>query len=248
MENIALIKEKFSKCPEMELEAFVNTYGADERSGVKKLVLKAEKKIEEYQKELLRIDGMRKFEKKFSDCEYICGVDEVGRGPLAGPVYAGAVVLPRDCIIPYVNDSKKLTAKKREELARVISERAVSIGLGGVDNETIDKINILQATYEAMRRAVAALTVKPDIILVDALHIPGIDIPQESIIKGDAKSISIAAASIIAKVARDNYMTRMDKEYPVYNFLKNKGYGSKEHYDAINKYGICPLHRRTFVH
>lgn len=248
MENIALIRKKLSDWPESELYEFIELYKNDTRIGVKHLVESAYRKSQKYEAELVRIRKMRAYEDEYPDCRYICGVDEVGRGPLAGPVFAGAVVLPKDCIIPYVNDSKQLTAAKREQLAAVIRTTAVSIGLGSVDNKEIDRINILEATREAMRKAIAALTVKPDIILTDAVFIPGIDIPQKSIIKGDAKSISIAAASIVAKVVRDRYMTEIGKQYPEYDFERNKGYGSAEHFEALREYGLCPLHRKTFIH
>ncbi|MBP5653459.1 MAG: ribonuclease HII, partial [Lachnospiraceae bacterium] len=178
---------------------------------------------------------------------FICGIDEVGRGPLAGPVYAAAVILPKDKEILYLNDSKKLSEKKREELYDEIMEKAVAVGIGQVSWERIDEINIKQATLEAMRMAVGALSVQPDMLLVDAEHIPDINIRQVGIIKGDARSISIAAASIIAKVTRDRIMCEYAKEYPEYDFAGNKGYGTAVHIDALKKYGPCPIHRRTFI-
>ena len=171
----------------------------------------------------------------------------MGRGPLAGPVVAGAVILPKDCDILYLNDSKQLTEKKREELYDVIMEKAVAAGLGFVSPERIDEINILQATYEAMREAIGRLSVKPDLLLNDAVTIPQVEIRQVPIIKGDAKSVSIAAASIIAKVTRDRLMVEYDSIFPEYGFASNKGYGAAAHIEALKKYGPCPIHRRSFI-
>lgn len=193
-------------------------------------------------------ENLKFFENKYSDYNYICGIDEVGRGPLAGPVVAGAVILPKDCDILYINDSKKLTASKREELFQIIMEKAVSAKTALVSPQYIDKVNILQATYEAMRKAIATLNVQPDILLNDAVNIPLVNIKQVPIIKGDAKSISIGAASIIAKVTRDAMMVEYDKIYPEYDFASNKGYGSAKHIEALKKYGPCPIHRRSFIH
>ena len=178
---------------------------------------------------------------------YIAGVDEVGRGPLAGPVVAAAVILPADHEIMRLNDSKKLSAKRREEMDRVIRQEAVSFGIGIVSQQRIDEINILQATYEAMRQAVGQLEPAPEVLLVDAVTIPGISAEQIPIVKGDAKSASIAAASIIAKVYRDRLMTEYDIKYPQYAFASNKGYGTKAHIEALKKYGPTPLHRRSFI-
>ena len=190
---------------------------------------------------------MHRYENEYRNYKYICGIDEVGRGPFAGPVVAGAVILPSDCNILYINDSKKLSAAKREELYDEIMERAIAVGLGVVSPQVIDEINILQATYEAMRIAIKNLSVKPDILLNDAVKIPKVDIPQVSIIKGDAKSVSIAAASIVAKVTRDRMMVEYDKIYPEYNFADNKGYGSEKHREALKKFGPTPIHRNTFI-
>ena len=184
---------------------------------------------------------------EYKDYPYICGIDEVGRGPLAGPVVAGAVILPKDCDILYINDSKKLSAAKREELYDIIMEQAVATGLGTIGPDRIDEINILQATYEAMRQAIAQLSPQPDLLLNDAVTIPKVTMPQVPIIKGDAKSISIGAASIIAKVTRDRMMVYYDSIYPEYGFASNKGYGSAEHIAALKKYGPTPIHRRTFI-
>ncbi|MBQ8028753.1 MAG: ribonuclease HII [Clostridia bacterium] len=177
----------------------------------------------------------------------VCGIDEAGRGPLCGPVCAAAVILPIDCEIEGINDSKKLSEKKREALFDVITEKAVAYSVSMVDAETVDEINILQATFLAMRNAVEGLSVKPDIALIDGNGKPGLDIAQETVIKGDAKSVSIAAASILAKVSRDRYMLEADKKYPQFQFAKHKGYGTKLHYEMIAEHGICPEHRRTFL-
>ena len=177
----------------------------------------------------------------------VCGIDEAGRGPLAGPVYAAAVILPKGCIIDGLNDSKKLSEKKRDYLFDVIKETAVSYGVGVATQREIDEINILQATFLAMRRAVDNLSVAPDIALIDGNRRPGLNIAEQDIVKGDAKSMSIAAASVIAKVSRDRYMLEMAEKYPQYQFEKHKGYGTKLHYEMIEKYGISPIHRKSFL-
>ena len=208
---------------------------------------KLKRQQEKLKKELERTEAMSVYEKEHSDCQYICGIDEVGRGPFAGPVVAGAVILPKDDPILYLNDSKKLSEKKREALYDEIMERAVATGIGVVSPARIDEINILQATYEAMREAISKLSVKPDILLNDAVTIPKVDIKQVPIIKGDAKSISIAAASVLAKVTRDRIMEEYDKKYPEYGFAKHKGYGTKQHIQALEQFGASPIHRRTFI-
>lgn len=205
------------------------------------------KRLEKLEAEKKRIEELKKYEKEYAEYEYICGIDEVGRGPLAGPVVAGAVILPKDCDILYINDSKKLSEKKREELYNQIMEKAVAVGIGYASCERIDEINILQATYEAMREAISNLKVKPDILLNDAVTIPGVDIKQVPIIKGDAKSISIGAASIIAKVTRDRLMVEYDDVFPEYKFASNKGYGSAAHIAALKEIGPCPIHRSSFI-
>lgn len=209
--------------------------------------LREEKRRIAYEKEELRIDEIRKFEEMYSEYDMICGIDEVGRGPLAGPVMAGAVILPKGCRIHDINDSKKLSEKKREMLYDIIMQEAVAVGIGVIGPERIDEINILQATYEAMRAAIKNLNVVPDILLNDAVTIPGVEIKQVPIIKGDAKSITIGAASIMAKVTRDRYMVEVAAKYPEYGFDSNKGYGSAAHIAAIKEYGPTPLHRRTFI-
>ena len=190
---------------------------------------------------------MKAYERKYEQYTYICGIDEAGRGPLAGPVVAGAVILPRGCEIFHLNDSKKLSAARREELYDEIMEKAVSVGVGMASPARIDEINILQATYEAMRQAVDSLSTEPELLLNDAVTIPEMTIPQVPIIKGDAKSVSIAAASIIAKVTRDRLMTQYDDILPGYGFAQNKGYGSKEHIEALKSLGPTPIHRRSFI-
>lgn len=202
------------------------------------------KKLE---KELARLEAMREYEDTYDACAYICGIDEAGRGPLAGPVVAAAAVLPKDCQIFYLNDSKKLSEKKRDLLFDEIKEKAVAYGIGIVSPQVIDEINILQATYEAMRQAISQLNVIPEILLNDAVTIPGVDIMQVPIVKGDAKSVSIAAASILAKVTRDRMMMEYDQIYPEYGFAKHKGYGTAAHIAALKEYGPCPIHRRTFI-
>ena len=212
-----------------------------------KLVEQAGKRLEKLEAERARIENLKKYEKEYAEYGYICGIDEVGRGPLAGPVVAGAVILPKDCDILYINDSKKLTAAKRDELYDIIMEKAVAVGIGMASPARIDEINILQATYEAMREAISKLSVKPDLLLNDAVTIPGVDIRQVPIIKGDAKSISIGAASIVAKVTRDRMMVEYDKIMPEYGFASNKGYGSAEHIAALKKVGPSPIHRASFI-
>ena len=209
--------------------------------------LKAQKQAEKLEKERIRLEGLKEYERKYDECEFICGIDEAGRGPLAGPVVAGAVVLDKTKEILYLNDSKKLSEKKREALFDEIMEKAVAVGVGIVDEKVIDDINILQATYKAMRLAIDNLKVKPQILLNDAVIIPDVDIPQEKIIKGDAKSVSIAAASIIAKVTRDRLMAKYDEKYPDYGFAGHKGYGTAAHIEKIKEIGPCPIHRRSFI-
>ncbi len=245
--TIGAIKKEFQAAEDTMLPVFVETYAADGRSGVQALVNQAKKRLQKLEEERERIHQLGKYEREYAQYGYICGIDEVGRGPLAGPVVAGAVILPKDCEILYINDSKKLSAKKREELYDIIMEQAVATGIGMVSPQRIDEINILQATYEAMREAISKLSVTPDILLNDAVTIPQVDIPQVPIIKGDAKSISIGAASIIAKVTRDRLMEEYEKIMPEYGFASNKGYGSGAHIEAIKKYGPSPIHRMTFI-
>ena len=247
METIKEIRERLAGASSAELPALLLHYQDDTRTSVQKLLAQEEKRREKLEKEWERLDRMKEFEKRYGHLGYLCGIDEVGRGPLAGPVAACAVVLPRDCNILYLNDSKKLTPKKRRELAVQIWREAVSIGMAFVWQDRIDRINILQATYEAMRQAVSQLQVQPAMLLNDAVTIPGIDLPQLPIVKGDTKSISIAAASIVAKVERDEMMEQLDEQYPGYGFASNKGYGTAEHIEALKRLGPCPLHRRSFI-
>ena len=194
-----------------------------------------------------RLEGMREFENKYSDLGAVAGIDEAGRGPLAGPVVAAAVILPKDIFLPFLNDSKKVTEKRRDVLFDQIKQEAIAYGIGIASNALIDEINILQATYEAMREAISKLSKTPDILLVDAVHIPDINIKQVGIVKGDAKSVNIAAASILAKVTRDRLMLEYDKIYPEYGFASNKGYGTAKHIEALKAYGACDIHRRSFI-
>lgn len=215
-----------------------------------------ELKGERLEKELARLAAMHEYENAHADVRFIAGIDEAGRGPLAGPVVAACCILPKDAVILYLNDSKKVTALRREAMLPEIKEKAIAYGIGIVEEKRIDEINILQADYEAMRIALQqtsemlqakGLADAPGLLLNDAVTIPGVDIPQESIIKGDAKSVSIAAASILAKVTRDHLMEEYDALYPEYGFARNKGYGTKEHIEALKRLGPCPIHRRSFI-
>ena len=206
-----------------------------------------QRRLEKLQAERARIEEMKVYEKQYASYGHICGIDEVGRGPLAGPVVAAAVILPPDCGILYINDSKKLSEKKREELYPLIMEQALAVGIGQASPERIDEINILQATYEAMREAIHKLSIRHDILLNDAVEIPEVDIVQVPIIKGDAKSISIAAASIVAKVTRDRMMIEYDATMPEYGFASNKGYGTAAHIAALKANGPTEIHRKSFI-
>lgn len=247
MTSIGEIKELFQSATSENLPELMKLYESDERIGVKKIIESAQKRIVALEKEKQRIEVLRQYEEKYKEFDYICGIDEVGRGPFAGPVVAGSVILPKDCRILYINDSKQLSEKKREELYDVIMREAVACAVGYATPERIDEINILQATYEAMREAISKLDPGPDILLNDAVTIPGVAIRQVPIIKGDAKSISIGAASIIAKVTRDRLMKEYDTVFPEYGFAANKGYGSAAHIEALKKYGPTPIHRRSFI-
>ncbi|MBQ8246758.1 MAG: ribonuclease HII [Lachnospiraceae bacterium] len=248
MESISSMKEQLVNAhTKEELLQFIALYREDERSGVTALLQKAQKAIDSIEKEIQRTESLKKYEHEYEKYGYVCGIDEVGRGPFAGPVVACAVILPANSQILYLNDSKKLSEKKREELYDVIMKEAVAVGIGMRDAGRIDEINILQATYEAMREAISNLKVKPDVLLNDAVTIPGVDIKQVPIIKGDAKSVSIAAASIVAKVTRDRMMVEYDKQYPGYDLASNKGYGTQKHIDGLKIQGPTPIHRRTFI-
>ncbi len=247
MMTVSEIKKRLSEADMAELDGMIALYESDGRAGVQAAITSAGKRLAAYKKELERTEQMKYYEKLYREYGFICGIDEAGRGPLAGPVVAGAVILPKDCKLLYLNDSKQLSEKRREELYTQIMETAVSVGVGISFPERIDEINILQATYEAMREAINALSHKPDLLLNDAVTIPQVQIKQVPIIKGDAKSISIAAASIIAKVTRDRLMVKYDELYPEYGFASHKGYGSAMHMEAIRKYGPTPIHRESFI-
>ena len=246
-EKIGDIKEQLKSITDSQLAQFIEAYGSDERGGVIKLVDSAKKSLDKYERELIRTEGLKKYEREYASYTHICGIDEVGRGPLAGPVVACAVILPEDEMLLHLNDSKQVPKKKREILYDIIREKAVAYGIGVVSEKRIDEINILQATYEAMRMAIANLKVQPDLLLNDAVRIPEVDIKQVPIIKGDAKSVSIAAASIVAKVTRDRLMEEYDKVLPGYGFASNKGYGSAEHIAALKEIGPSPIHRQSFI-
>ena len=246
-ESIQEIKKKLQAADYDGLPELFSIYENDSRNGVVQALGAARKRLLAYEKEVERTEKLKFYEKKYASYSYICGIDEVGRGPLSGPVVAGAVILPKNCNILYINDSKKLSEKKREELYEIIMKDAVAVGIGYATPERIDKINILQATFEAMREAVSKLSVEPDILLNDAVTIPELPMEQIPIIKGDAKSISIGAASIVAKVTRDRLMCEYDSVFPEYGFASNKGYGSAQHIEALKKYGPCPIHRKTFI-
>ncbi len=246
--SIKEIDQILSETPMERMQITCLYYRQDPRPGVQKVVDKYEKKLAAFRKELERLDGMMLYERKYADYEIIAGVDEAGRGPLAGPVVASAVILPKNRPILYVNDSKKLSEKKREELYDVIMSEAVSVGVGSVHEGVIDEINILQASFLAMKEALSKLSPAPNCVLVDGNHpIPDFAVRQVPIVSGDAKSASIAAASIIAKVTRDRLMREYDKLYPEYGFAEHKGYGSAKHIEALKQYGPCPIHRKTFI-
>ena len=246
-ESIKEIGSRLKMAEDAEREQLMKVYASDDRAGVQKLLEKYRKQKEKLLAEKERLAKMRQDEEKYADYAFISGIYEVGRGPLAGPVVAGAVILPKECEILYINDSKKLSAAKRDELYDEIMDKAVAVGLGMASPARIDEINILQATYEAMRQAIGNLKVEPDLLLNDAVTIPEVVIPQVPIIKGDAKSVSIAAASIVAKVTRDRLMEEYDKVLPGYGFASNKGYGSAEHIKALQTLGPTPIHRRSFI-
>jgi ribonuclease HII len=245
--TIAEIVQELELAKDDDLADILYNYEADDRASVQKLVEKYRKRLNKLELELLRLEKMRDYELKYADYDYICGIDEVGRGPLAGPVIACAVILPKNCNILYLNDSKQVSEKKRELLYDEILKKAIAVGTGSASHETIDEINILQATYDAMRKALDKLSVKPQILLNDAVTIPRVSYPQVPIIHGDAKSISIAAASIVAKVERDRLMVQYDSIFPGYGFASNKGYGSAEHIKALKEIGPSPIHRASFI-
>lgn len=227
----------------------INRLKADARISVQRLAGKWETRRQEEQQERERLAAMYEYERQLyqDGCNLIAGVDEVGRGPLAGPVVVAAVILPKDCYLPGLNDSKKLTAAQREKLYYEIKHKAIAINRSIISVEVIDKINIYQATISAMYSAVAGLLPAPEAVLIDAVPLPQLTIFSKAIIGGDQRSASIAAASIIAKVERDKIMNELDLEYPVYGFSRHKGYGTQEHMEALSKYGPCPHHRQSFA-
>ena len=241
--------KKLDMSNSQDLISFIDKYVNDTRGNVSKLVEKATKKHEAILEEIARTEVMYSFEDKYIDLgnDYICGIDEVGRGPLAGPVVAAAVILPKNERILYLNDSKQVCKKKREELYDIILNKAIAYGIGVVSESIIDEINILQATYKAMQIAINNLSQKPDLLLNDAVKIPDIDIKQVPIIKGDTLSASIAAASIVAKVTRDRMMEEYESIYPGYDFGKSAGYGTPNHIKKLKEDGPCDIHRKTFI-
>ncbi|MPW26067.1 ribonuclease HII [Alkalibaculum sp. M08DMB] len=247
--SISQIKQEINKIVISEYPEFINRLDLDDRGGVQQLKDSLISKYNKYTKEKQRIQQLKSYESSLYNRGYklVAGMDEVGRGPLAGPVVSCAIVLPESSNILYVNDSKKLSSSKREELYYAIKEDALSIGIGIIEKDIIDDINIFQGTKQSMVDAVDNLRLLPEIVLIDAMHIEALQIPQKSILKGDEKCYSIAAASIIAKVTRDRIMDSYHDAYPEYNFKSNKGYGTNEHIEAIKKYGICPIHRLSFL-
>ncbi|HCI72922.1 MAG TPA: ribonuclease HII [Lachnospiraceae bacterium] len=251
-ETISQIQERYRRLDRSDLkalEAFAEALSQDERAAARAVGKKAKSAAEKLVLERQRLERMRYYEHLCEQEGYtwICGIDEAGRGPLAGPVVAGAVILPRDCEILGLDDSKKLSEKRREALYEEIMEKAVAAGCGVIGNRRIDEINILQADYEAMCEAIGKLRVMPQVLLNDAVTIPQVKLPQKNIVHGDAKSVSIAAASIIAKVTRDRMMVEYDALFPEYGFARHKGYGTSDHYAALRKYGPCAIHRMTFL-
>ncbi len=243
------IENKLKGLDAKEALDFLINLKEKESAPVDNFIAKYKKRVEKISKEIARLDQMSCYEKEaYSEgIRYIAGIDEAGRGPLAGPVVAAAVILPKGLTIYGLNDSKKLTEKRREELYLEIKEKALSYGIGIVDEKCIDEINIVNAVKKAMKLAVEALQPQPDLLLIDAMELDDCPIKQKSIIKGDSLSISIAAASVMAKVTRDHIMNRLDEKYPEYGFQRNKGYGTREHIEAIKKFGICPIHRISFT-
>ncbi len=247
--KISEIDYKLKALSGESLLAALEAYRQDERAGVLKLVQKYEKRLAEEKREKEEWEARCAKDATYhQNALTLVGIDEVGRGPLAGPVVAAAVILPPEAKLIGVKDSKKLNEEKREALYEAIKEQALGIGIGIVEAQVIDEINILQATFEAMRRALSYLEIPYDFILVDGdKTIPNVSVPQEALIKGDDKSAAIAAASIIAKVTRDRMMREYTKAYPGYDWENNKGYGSAKHYEAIHTLGMTPLHRRSFL-
>ncbi len=251
-EKISMIRELYKKTDKTDtsaLQEFIHSYETDDRDSVLAICRQARAAYDKIVAERERLEKMRCYEHLCEEEGYtlICGIDEAGRGPLAGPVVAGAVILPKDCEILGLNDSKKISEKRREQLYDEVMEKAVAAGVGVVGSKRIDEINILQADYEAMCEAIGKLSVMPQVLLNDAVTIPQVRIEQKSIIHGDARSVSIAAASIIAKVTRDRMMVEYDTLFPEYGFARHKGYGTADHYAALKKYGPCTIHRMSFL-
>ena len=245
--TIAQIREELEKASPEERRSLLKLYETDPRGGVAALLLKYRKAEEKLARERQRLEQMRTFEHAYEHLGLVCGVDEAGRGPLAGPVVAAAVILPKDCEILYLNDSKKLSPHRRELLFDEIMDKATAVGVGIVGAQRIDEINILQADYEAMCEAIGKLSVMPSVLLNDAVTIPQVQLLQVPIIGGDAKSVSIAAASVIAKVTRDRLMMEYDDLFPEYGFASHKGYGTAEHIAALKKHGPSAIHRKSFI-
>ena len=238
MKSISEIKREFEQAGELELPALFAQYESDARNGVTALIVRYRKQLAKLSAERERLEKMRCYEHQYEQQGLVCGIDEAGRA---------AVILPKNCEILYLNDSKQLTEKRREAMFDEIKDKAVAYGIGMASPARIDEINILQATYEAMRQAIAKLNPQPQVLLNDAVRIPGVALQQVPIIKGDAKSLSIAAASVFAKVTRDRLMREYDALMPEYGFASNKGYGSAAHIEALQQYGPTPIHRRSFI-
>lgn len=247
--RVSEIEKISKKISNDQLDEFIKIFSLDSRKSVSEIVKKVIRRKDRLIEEDIRLEKISIYEKEayLNGFTLIGGVDEAGRGPLAGPVVAAVVIFDENTKIRYVDDSKKISEKKREKLFEEIKEKARDFGIGISDNKEIDKNNILNATYLAMKRAIENLKQKPDYLLNDAVKIPDLDIPQKPIIKGDSKSMSIAAASILAKVTRDKMMYEYDKKYPGYDFSSNKGYGTKSHYEGLKKYGKTEIHRLTFL-
>lgn len=247
MKTIQQLKEEWSQLPKEQREEWKESLKADTRKGVQKLLEKIDREEKKAHEQFMKYQEMMKSELALYEKGYqlIAGIDEVGRGPLAGPVVAASVILPKDCYIAGLDDSKKLSLKAREEIYEEIMKKALAVGIGWAFAEEIDNTNIYEATKQAMIRSIQDLSKAPDVLLIDAMQLY-IPIPQQSLIKGDSHSISIAAASIVAKVTRDRYMTELAKIYPDYGFEQHMGYGTKQHIQAIYNYGICIQHRKSF--
>lgn len=246
--TVKQVKNKIDQLTLDEAEKLITILEADERKSINKLANKIKRKVDAVNKEKERIKNLWAFEKEITkEYTFVAGIDEVGRGPLAGPVVCAAVILPKGTEFVGINDSKKVKKDDRERLFNEIKEKAIAVGIGICDEKIIDDINILEATKLGMKRAIKDLKQKPEFLLIDALTLDDISIKQKGIIKGDTKSVSIAAASIIAKVTRDRIMYDYNKKYPEYGFLTNVGYGTKEHREALEAIGPTPIHRKSFI-